>query len=68
MVTVKTSCLSGHTVTWESQPQVEGTAAGNLLITASIVFSGNTYKHAADFAKQSSQLFRRPGEKNKQKL
>ena len=57
MVTVKTSCLSGHTVTWESQPQVEGTAAGNLLITAAIVFSGNTYKHAADFAKHLNLQF-----------
>lgn len=57
MVTVKTSCMSGHTVTWESQPRVKGTAAGNLLITAAIVFSGNTYKHAADFAKHLNLQF-----------
>ena len=57
MVTVKTSCLSGHTVTWESQSQVEGTAAGNRLITAAIVFSGNTCKHAADFAKHLKLQF-----------
>ena len=57
MVTVKTSCMSGHTVTWKSQPQVKGTAAGNLLITAAIVFSGNTYKHAADFAKHLNLQF-----------
>ena len=59
MVTVKTSCMSGHTVTWGSQPQVKGTAAGNLLITAAIVFSGNThtYKHAADFAKHLNLQF-----------
>ena len=57
MVTVKTSCMSGHMVTWKSQPQVKGTAAGNLLITAAIVFSGNTYKHAADFAKQLNLQF-----------
>ena len=57
IVTVKTSCMSGHMVTWKSQPQVKGTAAGNLLITAAIVFSGNTYKHAADFAKQLNLQF-----------
>ena len=57
MVTVKTSCMSGHMVTWKSQPQVKGTAAGNLLITAAIVFSGNTYKHAADFAKHLNLQF-----------
>ena len=57
MATVKTSCMSGHMVTWKSQPQVKGTAAGNLLITAAIVFSGNTYKHAADFAKQLNLQF-----------
>ena len=57
MVTVKTSCTNGHTLTWESQPWVKGTAAGNLLITAAIVFSGNAYKHSADFAKHLNLQF-----------
>ena len=57
MVTVKTSCTNGHTLTWESQPWVKGTAAGNLLITAAIVFSDNTYKHSADFAKHLNLQF-----------
>ena len=57
MVTVKTSCTNGHTLTWESQPWVKGTAAGNLLITAAIVFSGTTYKHSADFAKHLNLQF-----------
>ena len=57
MVTVKTSCTNGHTLTRESQPWVKGTAAGNLLITAAIVFSGNTYKHSADFAKHLNLQF-----------
>ena len=57
MVTVKTSCTNGHTLTWESQPWVKGTAAGNLLITVAIVFSGNTYKHSADFAKHLNLQF-----------
>ena len=57
MITVKISCMSGHTVTWESQPRVKGTAAGNLLIIAAIVFSGNTFKHTADFAKHLNLKF-----------
>ena len=57
MVTVKTSCTNGHTLTWEPQPWVKGTAAGNLLITAAIVFSGNTHKHSADFAKRLNLPF-----------
>ena len=57
IVTVKTSCMSGHTVTWGSQPCMKGTAAGNLLITTAIVFSGNTYTHAADFAKHLNFQF-----------
>ena len=57
MITVKISCMSGHTVTWESQPLVKGTAAGNLLIIVAIVFSGNTYKHTANFAKHLNLQF-----------
>ena len=51
MVAVVTCCINGHTVSWQSQPSVDGTAAGNLLIPAAILFTGNTYKHTADFAK-----------------
>ena len=51
MVTIAASCINGHTFSWLSQPIISGSAAGNLLIPASILFSGNTYKHIADFAK-----------------
>ena len=51
MVTIAASCINGHTFSWQSQPIISGSAAGNLLIPASILFSGNTYKHIADFAK-----------------
>ena len=47
----------GHIVSWQSQPSVEGTAAGNLLIPAAILYSGNTYKHTADFAKHLNLQF-----------
>ena len=48
---------SRHTVSWQSQPSVNGTAAGNLLIPATILFTGNTYKHTADFAKYLNLQF-----------
>ena len=51
MVTIKTICLCGHSNTWQSQPLTNGAAAGNLLIPAAILFSGNTYQHIYDFAK-----------------
>ena len=57
MVTITTSCISGHTLSWQSQPLINGTAAGNLLIPAAILFSGNTYKHTADFAKHLNLQF-----------
>ena len=49
MVTITATCINGHTVSWQSQPFISGAAAGNL-IPAAILFSGNTYKHIADFA------------------
>ena len=57
MVTITTNCINGHIVSWQSQPSVEGTAAGNLLIPAAILYSGNTYKHTADFAKHLNLQF-----------
>jgi hypothetical protein len=51
MVTIATNCLNGHSVSWQSQPLVKGTAAGNILIPAAILFNGNTYKRTVDFAK-----------------
>ena len=56
MVTITTSCINGHTLSWQSQPLIDGTAAGNLLIPAAILFSGNTYKHTADIALRRSQI------------
>ena len=51
MITIKSTCLCGHSNTWQSQSMVNGAAAGNLLIPAAILFSGNTYQHIHDFAK-----------------
>ena len=46
---VKFTCLNRHSNTWRSQPLVNGVAVGNLLIPASILFSGNTYQHIHNF-------------------
>ena len=48
---IKTTCLHGHSNTWHSQPSSNGTAVGNLLIPAAILFSGNTYQHIQQFSK-----------------
>ena len=49
MMIVKFTCLNRHSNTWRSQPLVNGVAVGNLLIPASILFSGNTYQHIHNF-------------------
>ena len=57
MVTVTANCLNGHSVSWQSQPLINGTAAGNVLIPAAILFSGNTYKHTEGFARHLNLQF-----------
>jgi hypothetical protein len=37
---VRQSCECGHSRRWESQPKVNGIPAGNLLLSAGILFSG----------------------------
>ena len=57
MVTVTANCLNGHSVSWQSQPLINGTAAGNVLIPAATLFSGNTYKHTEGFARHLNLQF-----------
>ena len=57
MVTVTANFLNGHSVSWQSQPLINGTAAGNVLIPAAILFSGNTYKHTEGFARHLNLQF-----------
>ena len=35
-------CHCGHTWNWKNQPLVKDTPAGNLLLSAAILFSGST--------------------------
>ena len=57
MVTVTANCLNGHSVSWQSQPLINGTAAGKVLIPAAILFSGNTFKHTEGFARHLNLQF-----------
>lgn len=39
-IAVRQTCQCGHTRRWESQPKVNGVPAGNILLSAAILFSG----------------------------
>ena len=43
MLSISVTCHSGHTEQWESQPVVKKKPLGNLLLAASILFTGNTF-------------------------
>ena len=44
---VTLTCINGHTKLWKSQPMLEGMAAGNLLMSSSILLSGSSYTKVA---------------------
>ena len=50
-INIKISCHNGHTSIWHSQPMVHKMPAGNLLISAAILFSGNTFTHIENLCK-----------------
>ena len=43
-------CINGHKYSWQSRPMLEGMAAGNLLLSSSILPSGSTYTKVASLA------------------
>ena len=43
MLSVELVCQSGCKMTWESQPVVKRKPLGNLLLAASILFTGNNF-------------------------
>ena len=43
-------CIDGHAYTWNSQPVIKRTAAGNLLTSPAILVSGATYTKIATLA------------------
>ena len=50
MFSVKMLCVNNHLTSWNSQPLIKNIAAGNLLASAAILFSGNTFSRIAQFA------------------
>ena len=50
LLSVKLLCINGHNTTWKSQPLIRNVPAGNLLLAASTLFSGNTYERISQVA------------------
>ena len=50
LLRVSLTCINDHTYTWQSQPFLNRMAAGNLLVTSSILLSGATYTKVACIA------------------
>ena len=49
-LSVNYMCSQGHVNTWHSQPLLNRMPAGNLLLSAAILFSGSTYSKFAHLA------------------
>ncbi|XP_044184354.1 uncharacterized protein LOC122964679 [Acropora millepora] len=51
LVSVTTTCMKGHDITWDSQPILNNRSpVGNLLLSSSILFTGNTFNAMKNFA------------------
>ena len=50
LLTVKGTCTEGHVLNWQSQPLVKDVGAGNLLLSAAILFCGLTFTRVANMA------------------
>ncbi|XP_070573895.1 uncharacterized protein [Ptychodera flava] len=48
LLTAKMTCSNMHDVVWHSQPLLNRMALGNLLLSAAILFSGNTFQSFSD--------------------
>ena len=49
MLVVKMTYINGHRTNWNSQPKINKTPIGNLLLAASILFTGNTFTALNNF-------------------
>jgi hypothetical protein len=43
-------CSQGHDQQWRSQPSIAEMPAGNLMVSAAVLFSGETYSKISHFA------------------
>ena len=54
---VTLECMNNHTYFWQSQLMLEGMAAGNLLLSSSILVSGSTFTKVASLANNLNLKF-----------
>ena len=59
-IVVTTECMEGHTHSWHSQSMMRNAHAGNLLVPASVVFSGSNFCKLTAMAEilQMTSLYR----------
>ena len=57
MVTIKTVCCNNHIFEWRSQPDLNNSPAGNVLIPSAIVFTGGTYEATKQFSQALNMNF-----------
>ena len=50
MLSVEMICLDGHITHWDSQPIIKSKPVGNILLAASILFTGNTFASVSRLA------------------
>ena len=48
LATIKMKCPGEHVHTWRSQPMINDTSAGNVLLSGAILYSGNTYNRISE--------------------
>ena len=54
MLCITTTCCNSHTHVWRSQPMVNNTPKGNVVVAAATLFSGNTFHTIAEIAEACS--------------
>ena len=54
---VTLECMNNHRYSWQSQLMLEGMAAGNLLLSSSILVSGSTFTKVATLANNLNLKF-----------
>ena len=52
-IVVTTDCMEGHKHNWHSQSMIRNVHAGNLLVPASVVFSGSRFTAMAEILRMT---------------
>ena len=54
---ITTLCKNSHSKEWVSQPNVKRAAAGNLLLSGAILFTGSTFSRVSEIASTVNLAF-----------